>query len=684
MSEDPTTAGLSTAEITATEALLGYRERDAFDAAERAEGGDEALVGVLATVPSPAALAAAARVSGRAFRLIVDYETGGRSYYERIIKSRPIWPKASSGVTIGFGYDLGYVGPDEYRKDWSGLIAILSAPQRAALEACIGHHSGRDSAATMTALVGSVRDIVVSWELSEAVFRARTLPKYALQTANALPNTDRLNGDCFGTLVSLTFNRGASYGKAFNPATDPKDRYREMRAIKAAMVAGAHADIPRQIKAMIRIWAGTAVEEGMRRRRTDEAALFLDGLAAGAPAGGPAVAALEEPGAFIAAAGAGAGAGEGLVASTFSDEDNWVETSEDDLAEMALDGFAIGVAAAGASWAADAVQPDYAHLGEGLTLRVPFALTADDLALLAALNDFDVAALANDTPVLFGLRGAGIVKDHTAREGITLVDQRPDHALPRCVIGAWDVKAGKVSVFPASTVPNQAAVATFRNRGTSGNLLPTGLYHYVCGAHVTSRATPGCFLLRKPDMSKRMVVVRRSKDDLAYETTDLVDRCQPGDNIHPAFFSQPTGFSSFGCQTVTGTFRDGVHSGPWAAFRKAAGLVDVDGAPGRRYLYMLLTGAEARLASRLRLDGLADDPVARRRLRRLRAGSTGPAARRLQERLGLAGPDGELGPVTAESLHRFQAARGGGSDGIFTPELDATLGWQVFAAGASA
>jgi endonuclease G len=283
--------------------------------------------------------------------------------------------------------------------------------------------------------------------------------------------------------------------------------------------------------------------------------------------------------------------------------------------------------------------------------------------------------------VLFGLRGAGVVKDHTTGNAV-LMDQRPDHTVPRCTIGVWHWREGKLSVFPGSTVPNQAAVAKFKADGSAGNLLATGLYHYVCGPHITSRTTPGCFLLRNPDMSKRVVVVRRSRDDLSYQKTDIVDRTAPGDNIHPTFFSNASGFSSLGCQTITGTFKNGVHSGPWAAFRKAAGLTDNDGQPGKRYLYMLLTGTEARMASRLRLDGLAGDPIALRRLRRIRFGSTSDAARRLQEKLNLSNPDGTIGPLSAETLHRAQASMAGarGSDGIYTPDMDAALGWQVFGA----
>ncbi|WP_315837678.1 peptidoglycan-binding protein [Bradyrhizobium prioriisuperbiae] len=653
--------GLSAAELDAVTALLAYRERE--EIAAEAAVADLSTVTVAADLPQ-AAIEAAARVSDRAFQLIVNYETGGKPYYERVIKSRPIWPKASSGITIGFGYDLGYVGLDEYRRDWAALIAKLTPQQRHALDACVGHHSGKDSAQTMQALLASVTDVIASWSDSEVVFKAKTLPKFALMTEKALPNCKSLNGDCFGVLVSLTFNRGASYGLAHDPAKDPRDRYREMRAIKAAMVAKSFADIAGQIKAMVRIWAGTDIETGMKRRRSDEADLFIAGLGSGLPA--PAIAAIEVT--------------EASVDARSGDDDVWEDVTDDDIANAAIAGTMVTAAAAGAKWAADNVQPDYAHLGSNLPTGLAFSLTSDDLALLVTLNDFDVAA-AGDTPILFGLRGAGIVKDHTNPQGIVLVDQRPDHILPRCVIGVWSRTAKKVSVFPASTVPNQAAVALYFNTRSAGNLLPTGYYGYVCGAHTTkNRSTPGCFVLRNADMSHRIALVRRSIDDLVYEKSDMVDRCGPGDNIHPTFFSQPTGFSSLGCQTVVGSFKNGAHAGPWADFRKAVGFTEPAGNPGKPFNYMLLTGAEARLASGLRKDGLASDKIAQRRLRRLRAGSHSDAVKILQQRLNLPSPDGTFSPATGEALHRLQKGLPGsnGSDGIFSPDLNDTQGWQVF------
>jgi len=63
----------------------------------------------------------ASHVSSEAYALIVRHETGGRPYYERVYRSRPVWPGGSSGITIGFGYDLGYHAIDTFRLDWAVL-----------------------------------------------------------------------------------------------------------------------------------------------------------------------------------------------------------------------------------------------------------------------------------------------------------------------------------------------------------------------------------------------------------------------------------------------------------------------------------------------------------------------------------------------------------------------------------
>jgi endonuclease G len=367
-----------------------------------------------------------------------------------------------------------------------------------------------------------------------------------------------------------------------------------------------------------------------------------------------------------------------------SEAEDWVELTEEDLINsVAADEplFEEATSATRPVWAKDDRSPDYAHL-RAAPVEAPFELEAEDLALLAELNDFPVDGL--DTPLLFGLRGCGIVR---ATGGIVLKDQRPDHITPRCTLGVWSRSTGQVAVFQGSTVPDRRAVLKWKQTRKAGNLLATGLYGYIIGAHATIgkngklNARPGCFLLRETADVKREVIVRRSADDLSYELTDVIDRSRPGDNIHPTFFTAPTDFSSFGCQTVVG-FADngGNHRGPWADFRRAAGMTDADGTPGARYRYMLLTGAEARFASELRRSGLANDPQARRRLRRLRFGSRSEAVKRLQSRLKLAGPDGSFGPNTAAALYSFQQSLSPNkeADGIFTPHMDESLGFEVF------
>src|SRR5205085_3926708 len=124
---------------------------------------------------------------------------------------------------------------------------------------------------------------------------------------------------------------------------------------------------------------------------------------------------------------------------------------------------------------------------------------------------------------------------------------------------------------------------------------------------------PGVFREGEP------FVVLRTLDDLEYRIGDVWDSGEFGDNIHPARLDQgakPPFFSSAGCQTIPGNFRNGAHTGLWAALRAAAGLSANSPASedGRRFVFVLLTGRDARLAS----HG-ADE----RALTRLRFGSAG-------------------------------------------------------------
>lgn len=203
-----------------------------------------------------------ALISKRAFDLIVQEEVSSKALYEKKYR-RPEWPGGASGVTIGIGYDVGagVSSSAQLQRDWTGHI-----PQSMidALVRCIGVTGARAKA-----MLPSVRPLVdVPWDAAMAVFEQSTLPKYYELARRALPNFDKLSLDCKGVLVSLVYNRGASFNNG-------GDRYSEMRAIRAHMQSGAFDKIPGELRAMKRLWPGVG---GLIRRRDREAALFAEGL----------------------------------------------------------------------------------------------------------------------------------------------------------------------------------------------------------------------------------------------------------------------------------------------------------------------------------------------------------------------------------------------------------------------
>jgi GH24 family phage-related lysozyme (muramidase) len=208
------------------------------------------------------------KISKAAYDLILKEEVSSRRTYEKKYRG-PTWPGHSSGVTIGVGYDVGYVTATELRREWQGRIP---EPMISALLPCCGV-TGKAAQALVRELRRAAL-IDIPFDVAKQQFDEVKLPKFELRTARALPNTGKLHPDCFGALVSLTFNRGTSYSV---PASrDPHGRYREMRAIRAAMVAENFHLIPAYFRDMKRLWPGT----GLTARRENEAKLFERGLKA--------------------------------------------------------------------------------------------------------------------------------------------------------------------------------------------------------------------------------------------------------------------------------------------------------------------------------------------------------------------------------------------------------------------
>jgi len=205
-------------------------------------------------------------LSKKSLDLILEFEVGGgENYYNKFLKN-PVWPEGQSGVTIGIGYDLGYVNKSEFSEDWKDLPKEIF--DRLYKVVGIKGYNAKN-------LIRGLRDIVIPWDLALKVFNNKTVTKFYNLTKQTFPNFDNLPEDAKGGLVSLVFNRGAVL---------EGDRRREMKLIRDGMKLVSNYDqkaltfIANQIRNMKRIWVGGSIEKGMSRRRDAEAKLIEQSL----------------------------------------------------------------------------------------------------------------------------------------------------------------------------------------------------------------------------------------------------------------------------------------------------------------------------------------------------------------------------------------------------------------------
>ena len=205
-------------------------------------------------------------LSKKSLDLILEFEVGGgENYYNKFLKN-PTWPEGQSGVTIGIGYDLGYVNKAEFSEDWKDLPKEIF--DRLYKVVGIKGYNAKN-------LIRGLKDISIPWDLALKVFNNKTVTKFYNLTQQTFPNFDNLPEDAKGGLVSLVFNRGNAL---------EGDRRREMKLIRDGMKLVSVFDqkaltfIANQIRNMKRIWAGGSIEKGMNRRRDAEAKLIEQSL----------------------------------------------------------------------------------------------------------------------------------------------------------------------------------------------------------------------------------------------------------------------------------------------------------------------------------------------------------------------------------------------------------------------
>jgi hypothetical protein len=201
-------------------------------------------------------------ISSRASDLILASEITSETIYARRY-CHPVWPRGQSGITIGIGYDLGEANETYFREDWSDYIDSRAIDILSKTCGASGEYAAR--------VLKVLPRLNIPWEIAFRQYDTETLPRYIGETEASLPNTSLVGPDCLGALVSLVYNRGATF-------SSPESRYDEMRAVKAHMNSKAFEQVPEDLRHMERLWNSDSALRGVALRREAEAALFEFGL----------------------------------------------------------------------------------------------------------------------------------------------------------------------------------------------------------------------------------------------------------------------------------------------------------------------------------------------------------------------------------------------------------------------
>lgn len=184
---------------------------------------------------------------------IVNFEVGGKHYYEMNL-TRPIRPPTIfSGVTIGVGVDLGYLTREELQSEWGDYLDDYDLMR---LSRACGHKG-----AQARELLGGLRDINISYETAMRQFAEKTLPKWIKKCEEFWPRWGTLLPMQRTALLSLAFNRGTSLAGP---------RRVGMQQIVDCLNANRLGPIPNIIRKM------SFLHElvGLQKRRHKEAILF--------------------------------------------------------------------------------------------------------------------------------------------------------------------------------------------------------------------------------------------------------------------------------------------------------------------------------------------------------------------------------------------------------------------------
>lgn len=169
----------------------------------------------------------------------------------------------SSGVTLGYGFDLGQQTIATMR---ATISDFYTEQQLSRLEAAIGFTGQKAKD-----LLSGISDIIIS-KNDATILAMKMKAKYAQIVVDTYPEVLNTHPHSQGAILSLVINRGTSF---IVPSVAARV---EMKNIQTDFTQGNLVDIPVQIRSMKRLWVGKGLD-GLIKRREGEAKLFEEGLA---------------------------------------------------------------------------------------------------------------------------------------------------------------------------------------------------------------------------------------------------------------------------------------------------------------------------------------------------------------------------------------------------------------------
>ena len=169
------------------------------------------------------------------------------------------WPGGASGITIPYGYDLGY---ENFEEDWKGM---LPNPTYNALLKAVGvkGEAARKIAPTF-------KGLKIPLDKAAEIFENIVIPREENKTIKTFPGCETLHPDAFGALVSLIYNRGNLINNT--------DKRKEMLGLYNLFRRGTPfnlREIANLVEAQKRLWKDVQSSDGdLHDRRIAEAQLI--------------------------------------------------------------------------------------------------------------------------------------------------------------------------------------------------------------------------------------------------------------------------------------------------------------------------------------------------------------------------------------------------------------------------